>query len=908
MSGMRRKGKGFSGTKRVLVVLAMAIGALPLLPGVAQAHHAEIGASIDCDSVVSFTANAWSGQGQPGSQGWIDSRTNDSVAVWYTVDGGSPVAVTSGAFNQANGYSFSGTFQAPATGTIRVYAQAQVNWKNGAGPGGAQGTPPLSRPTNCGPPDSTDVSICHATGSSSNPYVLIAQLSAAGVFNGHLGAGHQGGEDIIPPFSYQAQTYSQNWDAPHQAIYNAGCVVSPDVKVTKSASASTALPGDQITFTVVVENLGGADATGVVVTDNVPAALDVTAVSGPGCSFAGQLVTCNVGTLGAGASATITITTTAGPGTGPCPWSPTNRAQVRADNEPPANNGNNQSNPVTVRVNCAPSVQITKSGPATVGQGGTVSYSIQVENTGTGPAQNVVVADSIPAGLTITNVSGPNCTTNGQNVSCNVGTLAAGASATVTITATAPTGSCPEIDNVASVQQGTQPAQQSNVVTTQVTGCAPDVDITKSASAQSVNPGSSFSYTVEVTNGGTAPASGVVVTDSVPAGLTITNVSGPGCSFAGQNVTCNVGTLAAGGSASITITVQATAQACPSVVNSAHVEWSGGSPNGSPAPAAADSNQVTVAVNCAPGISITKSASSTTISPGGSFTYTVQVANGGNASASGVVVTDSVPAGLTITNVSGPGCSFAGQNVTCNVGTLAAGGSASITITVQATAQACPSVVNSAHVAYQGGQGTSSATSNAVTVGVSCTPNVQIVKNSDAPAGGVDSGDSFSYTITVTNGGNAPATGVVVTDQIPAGLRVDGVTGPNCSVAGHLVTCDVGTLAAGSSATITIHVTANDAACPDVENSARVTWSQGGQTTARDSNTVDVDVDCVAGETITPTPEPSEEPTTVTPPGGVAFTGPRSDAIRLGFLAIALLVLGTGLMFAGYRRRARGDA
>jgi hypothetical protein len=78
--------------------------------------------------------------------------------------------------------------------------------------------------------------ICHATGSESNPFVVITPAKA-GVYNGHLatssggqaGADHQDAEDIIPPFQYDAdrngtaETYSQNWDAEGQAIFNADC-------------------------------------------------------------------------------------------------------------------------------------------------------------------------------------------------------------------------------------------------------------------------------------------------------------------------------------------------------------------------------------------------------------------------------------------------------------------------------------------------------------------------------------------------------------------------------------------------------------------------------------------------------------------------------------------------------------
>ena len=68
---------------------------------------------------------------------------------------------------------------------------------------------------------SNQVSICHATGSASNPYVLI-HPAAAGVVNGHLG--HQDARDVVAPFTYRGVTYSQNYDAAGQALMANGCV------------------------------------------------------------------------------------------------------------------------------------------------------------------------------------------------------------------------------------------------------------------------------------------------------------------------------------------------------------------------------------------------------------------------------------------------------------------------------------------------------------------------------------------------------------------------------------------------------------------------------------------------------------------------------------------------------------
>lgn len=67
------------------------------------------------------------------------------------------------------------------------------------------------------------VTICHATGSSSNPYVLITvNENAVREGRGHNRDGHQRGEDIIPPGSYDPD--GRNWTAEGQVIYRDGCL------------------------------------------------------------------------------------------------------------------------------------------------------------------------------------------------------------------------------------------------------------------------------------------------------------------------------------------------------------------------------------------------------------------------------------------------------------------------------------------------------------------------------------------------------------------------------------------------------------------------------------------------------------------------------------------------------------
>lgn len=72
----------------------------------------------------------------------------------------------------------------------------------------------------------------------------------------------------------------------------------------------------------------------------------------------------------------------------------------------------------------------------------------------------------------------------------------------------------------------------------------------------------------------------------------------------------------------------------------------------------------------------------------------------------------------------------------------------------------------------------------------------------------------FSYTVVVTNGGTASATAVTITDDVPAGLAVGTASvapSGSCTVVGQLVTCTVPDLPAGTSASVTIPVTASAA-------------------------------------------------------------------------------------------------
>src|SRR5687767_2444162 len=122
-------------------------------------------------------------------------------------------------------------------------------------------------------------------------------------------------------------------------------------------------------------------------------------------------------------------------------------------------------------------------------------------------------------------------------------------------------------------------------------GAGADLSITKTASSGTVEVGSNVAFTITVANAGPASASTVVVTDALPANLTYVSSSSTvgTCSAIGNTVTCQVGTLAAGANA--VITINATANAAGAANNTATVTSATADPN-----AANNTGAVTVTV------------------------------------------------------------------------------------------------------------------------------------------------------------------------------------------------------------------------------------------------------------------------------------------------------------------------
>ena len=131
---------------------------------------------------------------------------------------------------------------------------------------------------------------------------------------------------------------------------------------------------------------------------------------------------------------------------------------------------------------------------------------------------------------------------------------------------------------------------------------------------------------------------------------------------------------------------------------------------------------------------------------------------------------------------------------------------------------------------------TFSAASNWSIAGAAVRPlqsDVAVIVN---PGGAVPLGQNVTYTVTVTNNGPTTATGVSLTDTLAAGLVLVSATPSQGTCSGSApITCPLGTLVGGASATVA--VVASAAATGSYPNTAAVTATQPDFNTGNNSYT-----------------------------------------------------------------------
>jgi len=656
--------------------------------------------------------------------------------------------------------------------------------------------------------------------------------------------------------------------------------VSADLTITKSVS-SPLIGGGNVTFTLAPRNLGFFSASTVVVSDPLPAGFAFTSASGTGwsCLHSGEptggTVTCSRASYNVAASDDIIIQAML-----PASGSFVNTATISAATADP--NGSNNSD--SANINITPDgadLSLAKSkAPSLIVQGGTMTSTLQVTNSGPLATSGVLtVSDTLAGGETYVGFSGTNwsCTHNGVNpggiVTCTYAStpLTSGATTSNLIITTLAT-SLGVLSNSATVadvggEVDGNPANNSSSASS--TSTVPvDLSITKTASTANLDTTLSddentISYTLTVTNNSADAANNITVTDLVAgyiAGPPTTAVAlsttpaGFSCTT-GATVTCNSGGNFLAGSASAIFVIEVSRPITnnTALINSATVSSSSfADPNSSN-----NSATATVNVSAQPAdLSITKTATtpnanSTLEIDENTIIYTITVDNNGPGPVTGVIMSDTIPGyvtGATNVNVTTTPAGFScstGATVTCNNGNNSLANGSSATFVIEVTRPLFDgSLINTATVTSADiSDPTPSNNSDTANITVDPVFDVEMQSKIVTPST-VQAGVNATYVLTVRNNGPSSATNVAITDVFspPAGRSFSKIsTTPSqgsCSGwTGDTLNCTIGTLTNGQSETVTV-VVRPDWDASDTQwvlpNTATVTYNTSGTTT--DSN------------------------------------------------------------------------
>ncbi|WP_421797554.1 beta strand repeat-containing protein [Haliscomenobacter sp.] len=642
---------------------------------------------------------------------------------------------------------------------------------------------------------------------------------------------------------------------------------SADLVITKTDGSATYTPGVGVTYTVVASNAGPSNVVGATVADNAPTGTTITSWS---AVFAGGATGTASGTgnisqtvsIPSGGSITYTINVSV-------PSSRTGNLVNTATVSVPSGTtdptpGNNSATDTDTPAPSADLVITKTDGSATYTPGVAVTYTVVASNAGPSNVVGATVTDNAPTGTTITSWSavfagGATGTASGTgNISQTV-SIPSGGSITYTITVSVPSSQTGNLVNTAtvSVPSGTTDPTPGNNSATDTDTAAPsaDLSITKTDGSTTYTPGVGVTYTVVASNAGPSNVVGATVTDSAPAGTTISSWSAV---FAGGATGTASGTgnisqtvsIPSGGSITYTINVSVPSSQTGNLVNTATVSVPSGTTDPTPG-----NNSATDTDTAAPSadLSITKTDGSATYTPGVGVTYTVVASNAGPSNVVGATVTDSAPAGTSISSWSAV---FAGGATGTASGTgnisqtvsIPSGGSITYTINVSVPSGQTGNLVNTATVSVPSGTTDPTPGNNTATDTDTPAPSADMVITKTDGSATYTPGVGVTYTVVASNVGPSNVVGATVVDNAPAGTTISswsavfagGATG-TASGTGNI--SQTVSIPSGGSITYTINVSVPSSQTGNLVNTATVSVPSGttdptpGNNSATDTDT-----------------------------------------------------------------------
>jgi len=566
-----------------------------------------------------------------------------------------------------------------------------------------------------------------------------------------------------------------------------------DLRLAMTASSASAGVGQNVTFTLTVNNDGPDTATGVAVRNTLPTGLTFVSHTASQGSFNSATGIWTVNSVASGAAATLSLVAAVG-----AAGSLTNTAEISASNQTdpdstPNNNVPGEDDQASVTITSAQAdLSLTKTvtnASPTLGE--EITFIVTLSNAGPSTATGVRVGDSLPEGLTLVSAMASQGTVSGGV--WNVGSVASGANATLTTVARVTTAG-PKT-NIAQVTASDQPDPNStpgNNVPTEndqasvtVTVASADLSLVKTTSNASPNVGSNVTFTLTLRNAGPNPATGVTVREQLPAGLTFVSASStPEAASGGYDSIAgiwNVGTVPVNGEAILRII--ASPNVAGQITNVAEILTSNqpdpDSTPGNNVPGEDDQATVIIVAQQAD-LSLAKTVDNAAPNRGQTIVYTVTLSNAGPSTATNVQVRDQVPAGLTLQSFVASVGSYTAATGIWMVPSLASNANATLRLT--AIVNTVDTVVNTAEVIAADQPDPNSIPGNnvpaeddqaSVTITVP-SANLSLTHVADNPTPNV--GDTVRFTITVNNAGPDIATGVAAAAILPPGLTFESAT------------------------------------------------------------------------------------------------------------------------------------
>jgi uncharacterized repeat protein (TIGR01451 family)/gliding motility-associated-like protein len=601
--------------------------------------------------------------------------------------------------------------------------------------------------------------------------------------------------------------------------------IQANLAVLKTVSNATPVIGDNVTFTITANNIGPNDATGVKVTDLLPSGYSYISATVSAGTFNNGTGVWTIGNFANGANASLTITVKVN-ATG----SYANTATI-IGNEPDPVLGNNTSTitptPTVLKANLAVVKTVNNTNPFI---GDNVTFTIAASNTGPNSGTGVKVTDILPAGYTYVSSTVSIGTFNSATGIWTIGDLANGANANLTITAKVnATGSYANTATIIGNELDPDLSNNTSTITPSPVLIQTDLKVVKTINNATPTIGSNVIFTIAASNLGPNNATGVKVTDILPAGYTYVSATTSIGAFNNTTGIWTIGDFANGGNAILTITAKVNATG--PYANTATITGNENDP--------ILSNN-TSTVNMLPAaivqanLAVVKTASTLTPVIGNNIVFTIAASNLGPNNATGVKVTDILTAGYSFVSATVSTGAFNSATGIWTIGDLANGANATLTLTAKVNATG--SYVNTATVT--GNETDPDLSNNTSTISpVPATimqANLAVVKTVNTVAPVI--GNNVVFTIVASNLGPNNATGAKVTEVLPLGYTFVSASVSTGAFNNTTGLWTIGDLANGANATLTITAKVN--AAGSYANTATITGNEPDIDLSNNTSTV----------------------------------------------------------------------